>query len=424
MNLRSILARREAIRTELRAINEAHPDALPAEQQARWAALEAEATALNAAEQRTALLDDMDRRASGTPIAGSKPDARWDSEVRSFSIIRAIAGAANLPGVDAGREREISAEVARRSGRAFQGIAIPMAALSGPVEQRVFTAGGSGGNLVATNLLADQFIDKLRAALVIRRLGATLLSGLSGNVAIPKLTADATGYWVADNAAITASDPTIAQVTLAPKTCGAITEFSRLMLLQASPDVEQLVRNDLAAVLAQALDIAAINGSGSSNQPKGILNTSGIGSVALGTNGAALTYANVVDLMGAVQDANGETASSAFLTNPKVRRAAVKLVDSQGRPLGEDVVFQNVPRAFTTNVPSTLVKGSSSVCSALIYGDFSQLLVGLWSELDILVNPYESTAYSKGNVQVRAAMTVDIAVRHAESFAAIVDILA
>ncbi len=429
MTIREILARRDAIRVEMRAIHDAHPETLPADQQTRWAALETEAANLNAQESRTAALDDLDRRVTGTPIAGGGSDSRFDTEIRRFSVLRAIAGAAGLPGVDAGREREISAEVARRSGRTFQGIAVPMAALSGPVESRVFSTtnpgGGPGSNLVATNLLADQFIDRLRASLVIRRLGATILSGLTGNVAIPRLKGSATSAWVAENSALTASDQQADQVSLSPKHAGGLTEFSRNMLLQSSPDVEQPVRADLAAILAQALDQAAIAGTGASNQPRGILNTSGIGAVALGTNGAALAYDNVVDLMGAVQNANAETASMAFLTNPKVRRAAQKLKTTTNEPLGEDVIFQSTPRAFTTNVPANLTKGTASgICSAMVYGDFSQLLIGLWSEIDILVNPYDSTAYARGGVLVRAMTTCDIAVRHPESFAAIHDILA
>ena len=196
-------------------------------------------------------------------------------------------------------------------------------------------------------------------------------------------------------------------------------------MLQSSPDVEQLVRGILAQVLAQSLDAAAIAGTGASNQPRGVLNTSGIGSVAMGTNGLAVTYDAVADLMGTVADANAEAGSLAFLTNTKVRRAVAKLKDTQARPLGAEVVFQGMPRAFSNNVPANLTKGTSSgVCSALIYGNWADLLIGLWSEIDVLVNPYESTAYSKGNVQVRAMTTCDISVRHPESFGAIQDILA
>ncbi|MGE0417562.1 MAG: phage major capsid protein [Acetobacteraceae bacterium] len=430
MNVREIAARREAIRVEMRAIHDANPDgALPDAAQARWTALESEVTALQAAEHRAALLDEADRRAAGRPLTTGGSDQAYETELRAYNVTRALAGAAGLA-VEWGRERELSQEVARRSGRQFQGIAIPIAALSaGPVEQRVFTtgnpAGGPGSNIIATDVMADQTIDRLRASLVVRRLGATVLSNLTGNVSIPRIKADATASWVAENAAISASDPQTDAVSLTPKHVGAITEFSRNLLLQSSPDVEQLIRGMLAQVLAQALDAAAVAGSGSSNQPLGVLGTSGIGSVAMGTNGGAITFDAVQDLIGAVADANAEAGALAFLTNTKVRRAVNKLKDSQNRPLGADTVFAGMPRLFTNNVPATLTKGTSSgVCSALIYGDWSDLLIGLWSEVDVLVNPYESTAYSKGNVQVRAMTTADISVRHAASFAAIQDILA
>ena len=291
-------------------------------------------------------------------------------------------------------------------------------------EQRVLTMGAGGGALIPTNLDDGLYIDRLRAALVIRQLGARMISGLVGNLDIPRLTTSATSGWVAENSALTFADAAFDKVSLRPKHAGCISELSRNMLMQDSPDIELLIRNDFARVLAQTLDIAAIAGTGTSNQPTGILNTSGIGSVALGANGGSLAYGNVVDLMGQLQDQNAEAGAIAFLSNPKVRREAVKILDSMNRPLGEDVVFQNTQRRFATNVPSNLTKGTGTGLSALIYGDWSDLLIGMWSELDILVNPYESVAYSKGNVQVRAMMTVDIEVRHPQSFAAITDIVA
>jgi HK97 family phage major capsid protein len=429
MTIREILQQQSVVEAEMRAIHAAHPDgALTGEAETRWSALATKHDGLKAAATRQALLDDADRRAAGHPIGGGGADGRFDAEVRQFSVVRALADKAGLPGVDAGREREISAEIARRSGRAFEGVAIPLAALAGPMERRVFTTanpgGGPGSNIISNDLLSDQTIDRLRASLVVRQLGATVLSGLTGNVAIPRVKADATASWVAENSAITASDPQTDQVTLAPKHVGAITEFSRNLLLQASPDVEQLVRGILAQVLAQALDQAAISGAGASNQPRGILNVSGIGSVAMGTNGAALTYDAVADLIGQVADVNAEVGRLAFLTNTKVRRAVAKLKDAQNRPLGTDVVFQGQSVAYTNNVPSNLTKGSGTGLSALLWGNWSDLLIGLWSEIDVLVNPYESTAYSKGNVQVRAMTTCDISVRHPESFAAIQDIVA
>ena len=423
MSARSLLASRAAIVTEMRSIHDQHADgALPADAEARFTVLKSDLAAIDQRIDRQAMLDDADRRTAGTPVASG--DSRFDAEVRSFSLVRALGGAAGLPGVDAGREREISAEVARRSCRSFQGIAVPMAVF----EKRVFTttnpAGGPGGSLIQTDVRGDLTINQLLAAVIVRQLGATVLTDLVGNVSIPRIKASPTVAWVAENAALTATDPQIDAVTLSPKHAGSLTEISRNMLMQvASPGVEGLLRQTMAQQLALALDGAAIAGTGASNQPTGILNQSGIGSIAIGTNGGALTYAAVADLQGAVAD-HAEMGSVAYLGNTKVRRAAAKLTDSQNRPLGLPVIFQGQPTAWTNLVPSTGTKGTGTNLSSLLYGNWSDLLIGLWSDLDVLVNLFESAAYSKGNVQVRAMMTCDIAVRHPQSFAVITDIVA
>lgn len=372
---------------------------------------------------RQATIDDLESRIAGQPVSGTG-DRHLDAEIRSgFSIVRAIA--AQVPGltVDAGREREISTEVARRSGRTFQGIAVPLAALEQRVQ--VTSSDPAGGYLVATDHRADQYIDLLRTLPAVRRMGARILSGLTGNVEIPRQTGASTGGWVGENQALTASDMAFGAMSMTPSHAGCLTEFSRNMLQQSSPDIEALVRRDFAAELARVLDVAAINGSGVSAQPQGILGTTGIGNVALGANGGALTADSLIDLMSQVADDNAESGNLQFLTNTKVRAKAAKLKDGAENYLGLNKVFQEMPRTISNNVPSTLTKGSSgAVCSAVIYGNWSDLLIGIWAELDILVNPYETTAYTKGNVQVRAMLTCDIAARHPESFAAIQDIIA
>jgi HK97 family phage major capsid protein len=249
------------------------------------------------------------------------------------------------------------------------------------------------------------------------------LSGLVGDVTIPKLDVSSTTGWVAENAALSASDFEHDPVTLA---VGCLAEFSRNLLLQSSPDVEDLLRSDFAKQLAQAIDQAAIKGGGS-NEPTGILATSGIGSVSLGTpDGGAPTWGGVISLIAEVEIDNA--VGGAFLTNPK----AVKKMRSTAKVASTDSVMimespnmlAGYPLASTNNVPSTLVEGDSgATLSALIFGDFSDLLLGYWSELDILVNPYESTAYTKGNVMVRGMATCDVKLRHPQSFAAIQDMI-
>ena len=427
MNLSEIREQRVAKVAETRGlIDRAGTDkrSLTADEQTKFDPLKAAITDLEGQEQRAQFLTEAERRMQGERINGSG-DRNFDTECRAFSLVRAIAAQLPNSAVDAGREREISKELALRTGRSFEGFAVPMQVFEERVVTTGLPAGGPGSNIIANDYRPDLYIDRLRAALKVRQLGATVLSGLQGNVDIPRLKASATAGWVAENTAITSSDPQFEKISLAPKHCGAIAEYSRNMLLQSSPDIEALLRNDFALILAEAIDSAAISGSGAGAVPRGILNVSGIGSVAIGTNGGPITWASVIDLIAACETVNA--MGNGFLTNSKVVKSARKIqkvsatdsvmvMDTPGNLAG-------YPAQVTNLVPSTLTKGTSSgVCSALIFGNWADLLLGYWSAFDLLVNPYESTAYSKGNVQIRGMLTMDVQVRQPASFAAIQDL--
>ena len=253
------------------------------------------------------------------PIApvGLDPDAEYRREAEQFSIVRAAQGISSGRGLS-GREAEVNQELEHRNGRRTQGFFVP----DNGWKKRTYVAGtaSAGGNLIATDHLATNFIEALRDRLAVAELGATFLGGLVGDVSIPKRTGTATSYWFGadDSDSVTESTGTIGTVTMTPKTVGALSKFSHLMNLQSTPDIEQLIRADFVALLADAIDTAAINGSGSSNQPTGILNTSGIGSVAGGTNGLAPTLDHLMDLKKEVAVDNADVASCGFLTNAKV----------------------------------------------------------------------------------------------------------
>ena len=361
-------------------------------------------------------------------------------EQREYSVVRAINAAINNNWTDAGLEREVSVEIERQTGRSTSGFFMPH-----NLQMRApyaVGAAGTGGNLVATNLLASSFIDVLRNNALIMQMGPTVLGGLVGNVAIPRATAATQTYWVTEASAITESEATFDQVTLSPKQIGARSQYSRLALQQTTPDIEQIVRNDLARVMALGIDKAAISGTGSSGQPTGVLNTSGIGSVAMGTNGAAFTDSasgstsgldQLIALEGKLDVANALNGNLYYLTNAKVVQALKKLKTAYGEYLWtamDGVTTTGTPGGVngyqvmrSNQVPSNLSKGSGTNLSALLFGDFSQLIIGMWGALEILPNPYGS-GYTAGSVDIRAMQTCDIAVRHAESFAAITDIIA
>jgi len=355
--------------------------------------------------------------------------AEYNQESRQFSVVEAMKGMVSGRGLS-GRELEINQELEHQSGKRTQGFYLPT---EGQWNKRAYVTSSAtaGGKLIATDVLADNFIEALRARSVVGELGATMLPGLTGNVSIPKRTGDNTAYWIgADNAdSITESTGTIGEVTMSPKTVGAWTKFSHLMQLQSTPEIEQLIRSGFVSILANAIDTAALAGSGSSNQPTGILNTASIGSVAGGTNGAAADLDDFVDLKKEVSVDNADLSTCAFVTNAKVEGAISKLKDSNGdyilSPYGSELGAQQIlSRRFevTNNIPSNLSKGSGSNLSAILYGNFNDLLIGMWGGLEILVDPY--TDFAKGTTGVRALQSIDIAVRHPESFAAMQDAIA
>ena len=432
MTIREILSRREAIRVEMRGLHEAAAGgALAADAQSKWTTLEAESATLAAQESRQAVIDDMDRRAAGSTLSAGG-DANFDTlaaQVTALDVIRAQMG-----GTDAacGRAREVSAELARRSGRTPEGLLFSMAASGAPREQRTFStttpAGGPGSNLIQTTVSAN-LIDRLREKVLVRQLGATVLGGLVGNLQIPRLKASAQAQWVAEGSAITQTDPQTDNITLTPHHCGGIVSLSRNMIMQPSLDVTRMVENDLMKLLAVALDQAAITGGGS-NQPSGLLAAaSGINAVATGTNGGAITWANVINLIAAVDQSNALDGSPAFLTNAKVVKSARQTTKtptdtSSNFIMNDAATLAGYALGSTQNVPATGTKGTGTGLSSLIFGDWSQLVLGFWSELDILVNPYDSTAYAAGGVLVRAMMTADVKIKQPLAFAAITDLVA
>lgn len=357
------------------------------------------------------------------PTADIGMDAK---EVRRYSMVRALNALANPGDVAAQRaaafERECSEAAATKLGKQARGFMVPY-----DVQKRDLVQGtaSAGGNLVATDLLAGSFIDALRNAMVINGLGTRMLTGLQGNIAIPKLTGSATAYWVAENAAPTESQQTVGQVTMSPKTVGAYTDFSRRLMLQSSIDVEVMVQSDLATVLGLAIQQAAINSSGSSNQPSGIM-TQVTASVIGGTNGLAPTWAHIVKLESDVATANADIGSLAYLTNAKVRgqlKTTSKVSGQNGFVWADGAEPLNGYRAAVTNaVPSNLTKGTSNgVCSAIIFGNFADLVIGMWGGLDLMVDPY--TGSTAGTVRVVALQDVDVALRNTVSFATMVDAL-
>jgi len=372
------------------------------------------------------VVDPKQERQVADPNIGMSP-----SEVRNYSVVRMIQAQANHDWREAGLELEANRAVSQRMGVNPQGVFVPYDVLVAPTGgQRAMTVGSvtEGGNLVADELRPSSMIDVLRARSVLARAGVTMLSGLVGDIPIPRQTA---ASQVAEKAETTAGDettPTVDQVVLTPKLIKGWVEYSRQLMNQSSIDIEAFVRNDLARALSTRIDLQSLHGTGVAPFIKGLAATSGIGSVAGGTNGLIPTWANIVGLETEVAIDNADLGSLAYVTNAKVRGILKATPKVAGNPAfiwnenAGDTPLNGYPALVSNLVSSTLTKGTAAgICSAIFFGNWADMMIGLWGALDILVNPYAKD--KEGMIRVNLFQMADMQVRHAESFSAMLDAL-
>lgn len=412
-------AMNETVQPAAPAITAAPAQRSAADERVRITEIQAIAKRWNMADDyaRRAIDEDMSPAAFGqmvlaelgkrSPIttAGTPDVGMTKVEAQRYSVLRAILAQATGDWSKAGLEREAHVAIEKRVGPSRRnGIYVPY-----EVQKRDLTAASAtqGARLVGTENRPQDFVELLRSRTQVMTLGARMLSGLVGNVTIPRQTGAGTAYWLAsESTAITESDQTIGQITMTPRNVGAYTEISKQLTYQSTPDVETMVMDDLARVLAIAIDTAAMNGSGASGEPTGILNTAGIGTVT----GTSLGYAGIVEFQTDVAAANALVPGCAYLTTPAVaglmmQRARFASTDT---PLWSGSVLDGQMGGYratsSTNVPA----------ATMIFGDFSQVIVGEWGTLELEVNPYAN--FPAGIIGVRAWAAVDIAVRQAGAF--------
>jgi HK97 family phage major capsid protein len=359
-------------------------------------------------EARAAFLEKIGTRQVEQPIRSADVTSNdvglSQKEVKRFSFIRALNYLANPGDKSARRDAEFEIEVgtaaAKQYERSSNGIVVPNEVLRRDLNVGTATA---GGNLVDDVLLSGSFIELLRNRLALANAGMTTLSGINGNISIPKQGSSATAYWVGEGASPTESQQTIEQVNLSPKTCGAFVDYSRKLLLQSSIDVEAMVRDDLARVIALELDRVGLNGSGSSNQPLGIINTTGIGTQSLTSFG---TFEEYIGMETDVAAANADAGSLRYLVNASARGALKSTKKDAGS--GEFVFADNEINGYPVTVSNQLGNNDA------LFGDFSMLIMAMWSGLDLTVDPYAGA--TAGTVRIIALQDVDFAVKQPGAF--------
>jgi HK97 family phage major capsid protein len=357
-------------------------------------------------------------------------------EIRSYSLVRAIklkVQGKELDGLEGEMHQEAVSE-ARDSGQDISGFGIPSMVFGDIAkrnEKRALSATGQtsnaldqGGMMIATE--KEGLIMALRPMLLLAKLGAKSFGGMIGNLDLVKGTSTTVG-WETENGEADETTPVTSKITVTPRRLAAFTKIGKQLLAQTSPGIQDDVMNDILAAIAQAVEVAAIHGGGS-NEPTGLLATTGIGDVAGGTDGAVPTYAHITQLEAKVEIGNGNLNTLAYLTNPKVKNQLKNTKIDTGSGIfvwGADSNILNGHPAYGTNlVPSTLTKGSGSgvgVCSAIAFGDFSQMHIYNWAGLDITVDPY--TLAKTHQIQLTVNSFWDVAIKHPAAFAAMLDAL-
>jgi len=324
-------------------------------------------------------------------------------EEKRYSLFRAITAQASGDWTEAGFEREVHDDIAGRVGPSSQGFYLPTNIGWGKRDLTVGTD-NAGGYLRPTDHMGDSFIENLKANMVTAGLGAQVMSGLSGNVAIPKIATGTTVYWVAEDGAPTEGQPVFAQLTMSPKNLAAYVQISRNLVLQSDPSVEAMVQDDISRAIAVAIDAAALAGSGSSNQPTGIISTTGIGSVSFSSGGAP-TFAEIVSVESAITVDNAVTGDLNWVTHPTLGGTLnTTTKDSgSGRFVSEDGQILGYPVSIT----------SSCTSGNIVLGSFNELIVGQWGAVEVITDRSATT----GQLTLGLHTAVDIGVRHAEAFA-------
>ena len=329
-------------------------------------------------------------------------------ETRDFSILKAVYAMSNPTNRKAQEEAKFEFEASQAAkdayGRNSEGLTLP-SEIMGSWTRDVNTSDDAGG--IGEEFRRGDFIQALRNSSGVIRAGATIFPDLVDNVKIPKQTGVSTAAWIAtEGGAVGESELSLGSVTMSPNTISAYTDITNKMLANSSLSIESLVRNDLAAGIGNVVDTGAMTGSGSSGQPTGINSATGVNSITLAT-AATPTWAETVNAESLVLADNVPFNSPGYLTNStvtgnlkttaKATNQAIFIMDADGRVNGHPVTISN------------------AVAAGYIYfGMWSDLLIGFFGSIDILVDPY--TSASSNLTRIRATQFCDIAVRHGQSF--------
>ena len=355
-------------------------------------------------EFRNALLEKIptvEKAGSGGKPAGALDLSEKDKS--TYSLFRAITAANSGDWSKAGFELECAVAVSEKLGRQARGFYVPYDVL-GRSQRTMTTAQDSGGRLVATDYMPDEFIERLRTQTIVSTLGARYLTGLVGNPEIPGGESGATFYWLDESENVSDSDLGFRSVGMSPKTVAGAVPLTRRLLMQSSPSMEALIEDDLRKGMALAIDKAAITGAGGKS-PTGVLNQAGALTQTLAAAGNP-TRTEMIKFKTKMKKANSYIGNPVFLVDPELEEhfestpidaGSGRFLLENGRVVGHNMVSTNIMPADT-----------------VLFGNFSDMLIGMWGVLDLM--PDKAKLAASGGLVLRIFQDVDIAIRHPQSF--------
>lgn len=378
------------------------------------------------AQVRADIMDRDARRVAPVGAAASTEIALSDKERKQYSVGRLVMALATGDWTQAGLEREVSNTMAKRMGRAAIGAYIPT---DQPLfKSAVMTTGSAGKGAELVYPEYQGFVDLLRPRSVLAQLGATMRSGLQGTYSFVRQTSGSSVEWVGENpnADPTESDIGTEIVESNPKTAAGLLRYTRQQLAQSIEAFDSLVRKDLVAKHATEMDRVGIAGTGANGQPLGLTGYSGVTVRALGTNGAAPDYGDIINLESDLDLNNAEDLGTrAFLTTVQLAaylKQTPRMANTAGLPIWEKGEMAGFRAEASNNAPSTLTKGTAAgVCHLLAHGVFSELLLLEWGALDITVDPITQAA--RGVIRVISHHMMNVEVRQPKAFTLIKDAL-
>lgn len=248
---------------------------------------------------------------------------------------------------------------------------------------------------------------------------------------IPKLTGGATAYWTAENASISDSTPATGQVTLVAKKLTALVKISNEWLDDSDPEMETMIREDIAQTLAEAVDNAILEGSGVGNEPTGLSVIPDITKTALD---AAPTVANIIDMISRVEVANvRQDPMWNFVFHPRDKAVLAQVADTTsgdflwtelglpGHTLvgGYPTTLRGYPYVNTTQIT---IDTDNNNETKIYFGQFGDVVVGMRKTIELAASGEAGDAFQYDQTWIRAIMRLDVNIRHAESIEVLTDV--